>query len=210
MDARSVCTLHSLTCLKRALHDPNSFTPRPTSLRGHQHSADEASLTSADDPWGSARMLYLRIFSIILDPTPLCNQGSVQSCKLCMQVTIILQCYAYSVVSQPLISNRFATKVLCDHANSACRSPELWDRPQEFNPLRFPLDRPVPNEVTHDFAYLPFGGGKRKCIGVPLLQVKVAGECHLGTETGIGFAWPCSTADRFANFALTCLAGKKQ
>lgn len=35
----------------------------------------------------------------------------------------------------------------------------------EFNPDRFPVDRPMPNEVTENFAFLPFGGGKRKCIG---------------------------------------------
>ncbi|KAK9820832.1 hypothetical protein WJX81_000578 [Elliptochloris bilobata] len=45
------------------------------------------------------------------------------------------------------------------------RSPEYWAEPNAFNPDRFPLDAPVPNEVTENFAYLPFGGGKRKCIG---------------------------------------------
>ena len=50
------------------------------------------------------------------------------------------------------------------------RSPEYWPEPNAFNPDRFPLDAPVPNEVTQNFAYLPFGGGKRKCIGAPLLQ----------------------------------------
>lgn len=48
-----------------------------------------------------------------------------------------------------------------------CRSPNYWDRAQEFDPHRFPLDQPVPNEVTNNFAYLPFGGGRRKCIGAP-------------------------------------------
>lgn len=46
------------------------------------------------------------------------------------------------------------------------RSPEYWDRPNEFDPTRFDSTRGVPNETTHSFAYLPFGGGRRKCIGV--------------------------------------------
>ncbi|KAG2433939.1 hypothetical protein HYH02_012484 [Chlamydomonas schloesseri] len=46
------------------------------------------------------------------------------------------------------------------------RSPKLWDEPDKFKPDRFgPLDGPMPNEVTENFAYLPFGGGRRKCIG---------------------------------------------
>jgi beta-ring hydroxylase len=47
------------------------------------------------------------------------------------------------------------------------RSPALWDKPDEFIPERFgPVDSaPVPNEQTTDYAYLPFGGGKRKCVG---------------------------------------------
>ena len=47
------------------------------------------------------------------------------------------------------------------------RSPALWDKPDEFIPERFgPIDTaPVPNEQTTDYAYLPFGGGKRKCVG---------------------------------------------
>lgn len=45
------------------------------------------------------------------------------------------------------------------------RSPEYWERPNEFDPARFDGVRGVPNETTHNFAYLPFGGGRRKCIG---------------------------------------------
>lgn len=45
------------------------------------------------------------------------------------------------------------------------RNPSYWPNPDEFNPERFPVDGPIPNEVTEDFKYLPFGGGKRKCIG---------------------------------------------
>ena len=63
------------------------------------------------------------------------------------------------------------------------RSPELWENPLEFDPTRW--DRPFknagvegwggydpdkvtglyPNEIASDFAFLPFGGGQRKCVG---------------------------------------------
>lgn len=44
-------------------------------------------------------------------------------------------------------------------------APELWEDSETFNPDRFPLDEPMPNEKNQDFKYLPFGGGRRKCIG---------------------------------------------
>ena len=47
----------------------------------------------------------------------------------------------------------------------AGRLPGHWDEPDAFNPDRFSVDKPVPTETTEDFNYLPFGGGRRKCIG---------------------------------------------
>ncbi|KAF5831105.1 cytochrome P450 [Dunaliella salina] len=45
-------------------------------------------------------------------------------------------------------------------------SEKLWEDPEAFNPDRFgPLNGVIPNEVNTNFKYLPFGGGKRKCIG---------------------------------------------
>uniref|UniRef100_A0A5B7BTE9 Uncharacterized protein n=1 Tax=Davidia involucrata TaxID=16924 RepID=A0A5B7BTE9_DAVIN len=45
------------------------------------------------------------------------------------------------------------------------RSPNLWDDADKFNPERWPLDGPNPNETNQNFRYLPFGGGPRKCVG---------------------------------------------
>ncbi|CAI9787116.1 unnamed protein product [Fraxinus pennsylvanica] len=64
------------------------------------------------------------------------------------------------------------------------RSPYFWDKPNEFEPERFLVQKEsqgiegwagfdpsrspgalYPNEVISDFAFLPFGGGPRKCVG---------------------------------------------
>ena len=82
-------------------------------------------------------------------------------------------CFTRSVTSH----SRQARKTLCQHAVQVKagsdmfisvwnlhRSPQYWERPNEFDPDRFDVDA-IPNKVTENFAYLPFGGGRRKCIG---------------------------------------------
>jgi cytochrome P450 len=60
-----------------------------------------------------------------------------------------------------------AMVVLCQWVTH--RHPEFWEAPDEFKPERF-LPPAVKNQ--HRFAYFPFGGGPRICIGVQLAMLE--------------------------------------
>lgn len=50
------------------------------------------------------------------------------------------------------------------------RHPEFWPKPEKFDPQRFLTNR----TATHPrSAYLPFGGGRRICLGASLAQLEL-------------------------------------
>jgi cytochrome P450 len=50
------------------------------------------------------------------------------------------------------------------------RNPEIWADPETFDPERFSPER---SNDRHRFAYLPFGGGPRLCIGNNMALVQI-------------------------------------
>ncbi|MFF0144358.1 cytochrome P450 [Amycolatopsis sulphurea] len=55
-------------------------------------------------------------------------------------------------------------------------SPECWTDPLRFDPLRFGPDRR--EDKTHRFAWMPFGGGAHKCIGLQFGGLEVKALLH--------------------------------
>jgi len=49
-------------------------------------------------------------------------------------------------------------------------SPKLWDDPEKFDPSRFERDK---MKTYHPYAYYPFGGGPRLCIGQQFAMVEM-------------------------------------
>jgi cytochrome P450 len=54
--------------------------------------------------------------------------------------------------------------------------PEYWTEPYRFDPLRFSEERR--EDKSHRFAYLPFGGGVHKCIGMHFGTHEVKAIAH--------------------------------
>ncbi|MEE9395675.1 MAG: cytochrome P450 [Methylococcales bacterium] len=50
------------------------------------------------------------------------------------------------------------------------RHPDHWDQPERFNPDRFETGQ---QRLRHRFAFFPFGGGSRICIGMQLAMMEM-------------------------------------
>lgn len=55
-------------------------------------------------------------------------------------------------------------------------NPALWTDPETFDPDRFSDDRA--EDKTHRFAWMPFGGGVHKCIGLYFAQLEIKTIMH--------------------------------
>jgi cytochrome P450 len=56
------------------------------------------------------------------------------------------------------------------------RLPELWTDPEKFDPERFA--EPRVEHKRHRYAFVPFGGGAHKCVGMVFGQLEVKAVVH--------------------------------
>ena len=61
---------------------------------------------------------------------------------------------------------RVAVMAMANHYNS-----DLWTNPDRFDPERFSPERA--EEKSHPFAWMPFGGGAHKCIGLNFAHIEI-------------------------------------
>jgi cytochrome P450 len=57
-------------------------------------------------------------------------------------------------------------------AHLSGRDPDVWNDPLRFDPDRF-LDMTKDQQAAADAAWVPFGGGRRNCIGFALAQMEL-------------------------------------
>jgi len=51
------------------------------------------------------------------------------------------------------------------------RMPEIWTEPNKFDPERFNKERA--EDRNHKHAWIPFGGGAHKCLGIKFAELQV-------------------------------------
>ena len=56
------------------------------------------------------------------------------------------------------------------------RMAPWWSRPDEFDPERFTPERA--EDKSHRFAWVPFGGGVHKCIGLHFAGMEIKAIMH--------------------------------
>ena len=55
---------------------------------------------------------------------------------------------------------------------TANRSERNWEKPLEFIPERYPMDADEQLKIQHNFTWIPFSMGPRKCIGFKFAQIE--------------------------------------
>ena len=90
-----------------------------------------------------------------------------------------------TVTDTSILGHFIPAGTLVSLSPSSCHlSPEHWSRPRDFDPERFSEGRR--EDKSHRFAWIPFGGGAHKCIGLNFGTLEVKALLH---EMLRAFTW---------------------
>ncbi|HEY3262032.1 MAG TPA: cytochrome P450 [Pseudonocardiaceae bacterium] len=98
--------------------------------------------------------------------------------KECLRLVTPLQAMARKTVRDTEILGYFvpADTFVTVSAHFIHHMPEYWPDPERFDPERFAEHRR--EDRVHNYAWLPFGGGVHKCIGLRFAALQVKAVLH--------------------------------
>jgi cytochrome P450 len=98
--------------------------------------------------------------------------------KECLRLVTPLQAMARKTVKDTEILGRFvpADTAVTVSTHFVHHMPEYWPDPERFDPERFAEHRR--EDRVHGYAWLPFGGGVHKCIGLRFAALQVKAVLH--------------------------------
>lgn len=155
--------------LMMAAHDTSTITTSAIlhHLAAHpdwQDRVREESLAAGTDDLGMAGLGGLHALDLVLKesmrlipPVPAMGRQALVDTELCGQFV-------------PAGTPALVAPLPVHH------DPSLWPDPHAFDPERFAEDRR--EDKAHRFAYLPFGGGAHKCIGMHFGTLEVKSIVH--------------------------------
>lgn len=138
---------------------------------GHETTANTLSWTFyllSNYPEVEAK-LRAEIDSVLGNRTPTLEDiGELTYTKMVINESMRLYPAAWAIARQSIEADQFgpyelpADSGVLIPVHSIHRHPDFWDEPERFDPERF---TPEKEKEMHRFAFFPFGGGPRQCIG---------------------------------------------
>jgi cytochrome P450 len=131
-----------------------------------------------------------------LDRLPFHDQVLNESMRLFTPGPLILRTATRDVDLGP-VQVKKGTEIFCN-LYVLHRAPRLWENPAAFDPDRFAPER---SEGRHRFAFVPFGGGPRVCIGARFAMMEA--KSFLATYVRAFEFAPASEVQPLPRFRLT-------
>ncbi|WP_243770115.1 cytochrome P450 [Amycolatopsis acidicola] len=161
--------INHMIFLMMAAHDTTTITSTAAAyhLAKHpewQERAREESLALGDEPPGLAELDRLKTLDLVIKESLRLTAPVPSLPRKALRDTEVL---GYHIPAGTLVSVS---------PNTNHFSPEHWSNPRSFDPERFAEGRR--EDKSHRYAWMPFGGGAHKCIGLHFGMFEVKAVLH--------------------------------